>query len=148
MTIGVIDGKPFGQGGGVEFGIGREQRHRRVGCMDFQNRSELHGIIAAQTMPSRQRRCLGDQPGRHLDDAVLAGEIELEIRHGGRGVLGRDRAPTLPPRDGGYRFGQRHPHDKERMPDSRSGQGLHPARAGFLSSEAALSADSRMEKLW
>jgi hypothetical protein len=25
----------------------------------------------------------------------LAGEIELKIRHGGRGVLGRDRAATL-----------------------------------------------------
>ena len=57
MAIGVIDGKPFGQGGGVEFGIGREQRHRRVGGMDFQNRSELHGIIAAQTMPSTSSEC-------------------------------------------------------------------------------------------
>jgi len=100
--------------------------------VDFQNRRKLHGIIATQAVPSRQRRGLGDQPGRHLDDAVLAGEIELEIPQGGRGVLGRDRAATLPPRDGGHCLRQRDPHDKELMLDSRCTQGLHPGGAGFL----------------
>jgi hypothetical protein len=30
MIIGIIDRQPFRQGGGVEFGIGREQRQRRI----------------------------------------------------------------------------------------------------------------------
>ena len=74
MAIGILDRKPFRRGGGVEFGIGREQRQRRVSCMGFQGRRELHGIIATQSVPSRQRCRLGDQSGRHLDDAVLASE--------------------------------------------------------------------------
>ena len=47
--------------------------------MDFQGCRKLHGVIATQSVLSGERRRLGDQPGRHLDDAVLAGEIELEI---------------------------------------------------------------------
>ena len=99
--------------------------------MDFQNRRKLHGVIAPQGVLSRQSSSLGDQPSRHFDDAVLPGEIELEIRQGGRGVVGRDRAATLPPRDGGDRLGQRDSHDKERVPGGRSGESLHPGGAGF-----------------
>ena len=101
MAVGILDRKPFRRGGGVEFGIGREQRQRRVSCMDFQGRRELHGIIASHGMPSRQPAAWATSPA-DLDGAVLAGEIELEIRQGSRGVLGRDQASTLPPRDGGH----------------------------------------------
>ncbi len=100
--------------------------------MDFKGRSELHGVIASQGMRSRQYRSLGDQRGGNRDDDVLAGKIELEIRHGDRGVVGRDRAATLPPRHGGDSFSQRDPHHDERMPGDRCGQGLHPSSAGFL----------------
>jgi hypothetical protein len=58
--------------------------------MDFQNCRKLHGVIATQCVLSGECCCLGHKPGRHLDDAVLAGEIELEIRHGGGSVFGRD----------------------------------------------------------
>jgi hypothetical protein len=60
------------------------------GCTELQSRRELHGVIATQGAPSRQRCRLGDQPERHLDKAVLAGEIELEIGQGGYCVMGRD----------------------------------------------------------
>ena len=90
VAVGVVDQQPFRRGGGVEFGIRRKQRQRRISCMDFQSCRKLHGIIATQSVLSGECCRLGDQPGRHLDDAVLAGEIELEIRHGGGSVLGRD----------------------------------------------------------
>jgi hypothetical protein len=100
--------------------------------MDLESRRELHSIIAAQGVLSRQGCRSGNQPGRHLDDAVLVGEIDPEIRDGDGGVLGCDRTATFPACDGGNRLGQRDPRKVQRMPGGRSGQGLHPGGAGLL----------------
>ena len=59
-------------------------------------------------------------------------KVELKIGDGGRGVVGRDRAATFSPRDGGDRLRQGDPHDDERMPGGGCGQGLHPRGAGLL----------------
>jgi hypothetical protein len=92
MQVRIIDRQPLGQGGGIEFGVSGNQRQRRVGGMDFEDGRELHGIRATQAVPAGQRGSLGDQSGRYFDDAILVGEIDLEIRQGGRGIVGRDRA--------------------------------------------------------
>ncbi len=101
MAIGLFDRDTFGSRGGVELHVGRYQRQRRIGGVDFQYRRELHGVIATLGVTSRQRRGLSNQSGRYLDDAVLAGEIEWEIRQGGCGIVRRDRAAPFPSRDGG-----------------------------------------------
>ena len=68
MAVGILDRKPFRRGGGVEFGIGREQRQRRVSCMDFQGRRELHTIILPRQERSSQTGNHGTTPpyGREL----------------------------------------------------------------------------------
>ena len=54
MTVRVIDRQTFGQGGGVEINVGREQRQRWEPSLGVECRGELHGVIAPQGMFSRQ----------------------------------------------------------------------------------------------
>ena len=56
--------------------------------MGFGGCRELHRVVAPQPMLPGQGSGLGYQPGGDLDDGVLLGEIELEIRQGGCGGLG------------------------------------------------------------
>jgi hypothetical protein len=70
------------KGGGVEFGIGGYQHQRWVCGVDFQNRRELHGVVATQAVPSRQRGGLGDQAGRYLDEARTNIALDLVRKSG------------------------------------------------------------------
>ena len=51
--------------------------------MDIEGRCELDRTISTQAVPSRERRRSGHQADRHLDEAVLVVEIDLEIPDGG-----------------------------------------------------------------
>jgi hypothetical protein len=70
MTVRVIDRQTFGQGGGVEINVGREQRQRWEPSLGVECRGELHGVIAPQGMFPRQGCGLGHQGGGHFDDEV------------------------------------------------------------------------------
>jgi hypothetical protein len=94
MVVGIIDQQTFGSGGGVETGIGGEQRQGGSLRMDFEGCCQLHGIVASQGMGARQRRSPGHQGSRDLDKEILVGKVVLEIRQGRCGVGGGDLAAS------------------------------------------------------
>jgi hypothetical protein len=83
VAIGIIDRQPFGDSGGVEGLVGRDQCHPAESTplpllVDFKRGGQLNGVVSAQRVRIGEPRGVVEQCGRDLDDSVATGEMLAE----------------------------------------------------------------------
>src|SRR5271157_5575674 len=108
MHGGVFYGETFGSRGSVEVPVGRNQRYRpETGTplepVDFEDDSQLYGIVSPEPVPAGCQHRLGKQGRGQFHDAIALGQVAAEMPEHRAGLGGRKVAAVLPAGDRGRR---------------------------------------------
>jgi hypothetical protein len=106
MRVRVVHRYAFGGCGGVEVAVGGDQRYRSETALlleplDFEEDSQLHGIVSPEAMLASRQHRLGKEGGGQFNDAVVPGQLAAELTENGSGLGDGEIAGVLPPGDRG-----------------------------------------------